>query len=121
AYAAWLLWPRSGRGTRRLASTAAILLAACLLVGPQIYISHEKSGSFNPYPSTTLLAQQIAWGITLLKVATVEDEGHWRGVTYWSPYLAEPEEDKTASFYVRHPVRGAFLVLSHVYAGLHYD
>ena len=121
AYAAWLLWPRSGRGTRRLASTAAILLAACLLVGPQIYISHEKSGSFNPYPSTTLLAQQIAWGITLLKVATVEDEGHWRGVTYWSPYLAEPEEDKTASFYVTHPVRGAFLVLSHVYAGFHYD
>ncbi len=120
-YAAWLLWPRIGHSRRRAASTIAMLFAGCLLIGPQIYISYQKSGSFNPYPSTTLLSQQIAWGITLLKVATVEDEGHWRGVTYWSPYVAEPEADKTAGFYLRYPMRGAFLMLSHAYAGFHYD
>ena len=88
---------------------------------PQIHISNHKSGSFNPYPSTTPLAQQIAWGVTLLKFATVEDEGHWRGLTYWSPFVAEPEEDKTVGFYLKHPMRGAFLMLGHAYAGFHYD
>lgn len=120
-YAAWALWPRLGSAGRWRVPTAAAVVAACLLVAPQIYISYQKSGSFNPYPSTTLLSQQIAWGITLLKAATVEDEGHWRGVTYWSPYVADPEEDKTAGFYLRYPVRGAFLMLSHAYVGFHYD
>ena len=120
-YAAWLLWPRVRHPRQWLRWTAVALVAGGLLVGPQIYISIQKSGSVNPYPSTTLLSQQIAWGITLLKVATVEDEGHWRGVTYWSPFVAEPEEDKTADFYFKHPARGAFLLLTHAYAGFHYD
>ena len=120
-YSGWVLWTQLRPPRRWLPWTVAVVLAGCLLIGPQIYISKHKSGSFNPYPSTTPLAQQIAWGITLLKFATVEDEGHWRGLTYWSPFVAEPDEDKTAGFYLRYPLRGAFLMLAHAYAGLHYD
>ncbi len=120
-YAAWLLRPQIRDRRRWVPWTAAAVLAGCLLVGPQVYISKQKSGSFNPYPSTGLLTQQIAWGITLLKFATVEDEGHWRGLVYWSPYAAEPEEDKTARFYVDRPAAGAFLMFAHAYAGFHYD
>ena len=101
-----------GRRRRRLRSSS----------DPQIYISKQQSDSFNPYPSTTPRSRsRFAWGITLLKFATVEDEGHWRGLTYWSPCVAEPEEDKTAGFYLEHPLRGAFLMLTHAYAGFHYD
>jgi len=120
-YAGWVLWTQIRRPRRWLPWMVAVVLAGCLLIGPQIYISKHKSGSFNPYPSTTPLGQQIAWGITLLKFATVEDEGHWRGLTYWSPFVAEPDEDKTAGFYLRYPLRGAFLMLAHAYAGFHYD
>jgi hypothetical protein len=120
-YAGLLLWPQIRRPRRWLPWVGALAVAGVLLIGPQIYISHKKSDSFNPYPSTALLSQQINLGITLLKFATVEDEGHWRGLTYWSPYVAEPEETKTARFYLDHPARGAFLMLSHAYAGFHYD
>ncbi|MET0683291.1 MAG: hypothetical protein ABWZ29_08125 [Casimicrobiaceae bacterium] len=120
-YAGWLLWPQIRHPRRWLPWTVFVVFAGCLLIGPQIHISNHKSGSFNPYPSTTPLAQQIAWGVTLLKFATVEDEGHWRGLTYWSPFVAEPEEDKTVGFYLKHPMRGAFLMLGHAYAGFHYD
>jgi hypothetical protein len=57
----------------------------------------------------------------LLKFATVVDEGHWRGLTYFSPFVAEPEESKTASFYVDHPASALFLMFSHAYVGFHYD
>jgi len=121
SYAAWLLWPQIRHRRRWLPWTMAVVFAGCLLIGPQVYISSQKSGSFNPYPSTGVLAQQIPWGITLLKFATVEDEGHWRGLVYWSPYAAEPEEDKTARFYLDRPASAAFLMLAHAYAGFHYD
>ena len=120
-YAAWLVWPLRGRRRFWLTSAASVVLAGALLIGPQVYISHKKADSYNPYPSTTLLSQQIAWGITLLKFATVEDEGHWRGLTYFSPFVAEPEENKTARFYLDHPMRALFLMISHAYAGFHYD
>jgi len=122
AYAGWLLWTRRGEARAWAPWMATILIGAVALIGPQVYISTQHSNSFNPYPSTTVFSQQIPIGITLLKYATVEDEGHWRGLTYWSPYVAEPEEEKTfANFYVRHPARGAFLILTHAYAGFHYD
>ncbi len=120
-YAAWLIWPQVRQPRRWLPAAAAVIVAGCVLIGPQVYISKQKSNSFNPYPSTVLLSQQIAWGITLLKFGTVEDEGHWRGLTHFSPFVAEPDEDKTARFYADHPARGAFLMLSHAYAGFHYD
>ena len=120
-YAAWLVWPQIRHPRHWLPSIAAVAVAACLLIGPQVYISKQKADSFNPYPSTTLLSQQIAWGITLLKFATVEDEGHWRGLTYFSPYVAVPEEEKIPRFYLDHPARGAFLMFSHAYSGFHYD
>jgi hypothetical protein len=121
AYAGWLLWRRRDAGAW-LRWMTAILIGAFAVIGPQVYISKQHFNSFNPYPSTTVFSQQIPIGITLLKFATVEDEGHWRGLTFWSPYVAEPEEEKTfANFYVRHPARGAFLMLAHAYAGFHYD
>ena len=120
-YAAWSLAPWLTQPRRWLPPVATLALAAGLLIGPQIYISHHRSGTFNPYPSTALLSQQIAWGITMHKLATVEDEGHWRGLVYWSPFVAEPDEDKTFRFYLAHPFRGAFLMASHAYVGYHYD
>lgn len=120
-YAGWLWWPQIRQPRRWLVAVGTVAFAGCLLIGPQIYISNQKSGSYNPYPSTTLFSQQLAWGITLLKFATVEDEGHWRGLTFFSPYVAEPEEDKTLHFYLNHPTRAAVLMLSHVYTGFHYD
>ena len=120
-YAAWLLWPQIRHPRRWLPWMAAVVVAGASSSARRSTFRSSKSGSFNPYPSTTPLAQQIAWGITLLKFATVEDEGHWRGLTYWSPFVAEPEEDKTAGFYLEHPMRGAFLMLTHAYAGFHYD
>ena len=120
-YAAWLLWPRRRHPRTWLPWMAAVVVAGIVVIGPQIYISKQHSDSFNPYPSTTVFSQQIPIGITLLKFATVEDEGHWRGLTYWSPYVAEPEEEKTADFYLGHPARAAFLMLTHAYAGFHYD
>jgi hypothetical protein len=98
-YAGLLLWPQIRRPRRWLPWMGALAAASVLLIGPQSYISYKKSDSFNPYPSTELLSRQVNHGITLLKFATVEDEGHWRGLTYWSPYVAEPEETKTARFY----------------------
>jgi hypothetical protein len=121
AYAAWTLWPRLAQPRPSLLPVATIVIAAGLLVGPQTYISYHRSGSLNPYPSTALLSQQIAWGVTMYKLATVEDEGHWRGLVYWSPFAAEPDEDKTFRFYLEHPMGGAFLMASHAYVGFHYD
>ncbi len=120
-YAGWLLCVRVGQWRLRVAPVVALAVGAGVLIGPQIYISHHRSGSFNPYPSTGVLSQQVAWGIVMHKLATVEDEGHWRGLVYWSPFAAEPEEDKTVRFYVAHPLRAAFLMLSHAYVGFHYD
>jgi hypothetical protein len=121
AYAGWLLWTRRRDARAWLPWMAAVVTVGIVVIGPQVYISKQHSNSFNPYPSTTVFSQQIPIGITLLKFATVEDEGHWRGLTYWSPWVAEPEEEKTPEFYVRHPARGGFLVLTHAYAGFHYD
>lgn len=121
AYAGWLLWKQRRDARRWLPWMAAVIVGGIAIVAPQIYISKQNSNSFNPYPSTGVLTQQIPLGITLLKFGTVEDEGHWRGLIYWSPYAAEPEEEKTADFYLRHPARGAFLMLTHAYAGFHYD
>ena len=121
AYAGWLLWTRRRDARTWLPWMAAVVVGGIAIIGPQIYISKQHSDSFNPYPSTTVLSQQIPIGITLLKFATVEDEGHWRGLTYWSPYVAEPEDEKTAAFYLRYPIRGALVLLTHAYAGFHYD
>jgi hypothetical protein len=120
-YAAWLLWPQIRYPRRWLPWMTAVVLAGGLLIGPQVYISHQKSGSFNPYPTTALLSHQIAGGIGMLKYATVEDEGHWRGLMHLSPFVAEPDDDKTAGFYLDHPTRAAILMLAHAYAGFHYD
>ena len=120
-YAAWLLWPRRRHARAWLPWMAAVVIGGIAVIGPQIYISKQHSDSFNPYPSTTVFTQQIPIGITLLKFATVEDEGHWRGLTFWSPYVAEPEEEKTVDFYLNSPARAAFLMLTHAYAGFHYD
>lgn len=120
-YAGWLLRPHIRIPRRWLPSAAIVLVAGCLLIGPQIYISKKNAGSFNPYPNTALFSTQVALGISLLKYATVEDEGHWRGLTFYSPFVAEPEEDKTLRFYLDHPTRAAFLMLDHAYAGFHYD
>jgi hypothetical protein len=122
AYAAWLLWSRRADARAWLPWMAGALIGAVALIGPQVYVSKQRFNSFNPYPSTGVFSQQIPIGITLLKFATVEDEGHWRGLIYWSPYATVPEEEKTfANFYVRHPARGAFLMLAHAHAGFHYD
>jgi hypothetical protein len=121
AYAGWQLWTRRRHGRTWLTWMAAVIIGGIAILGPQIYISKQHANSFNPYPSTTVFSQQIPIGITLLKFATVEDEGHWRGLTYWSPYVADPEEEKTADFYLRNPAHGAFLLLTHAYAGFHYD
>lgn len=120
-YAAVVLWPRVRQPRHAFRGLAALIVAGTLLVGPQIYISRHKFDSFNPYPSTALFSQQVNLGITLLKFATVRDAGHWRGLTHWSPFAAEPEDDKTARFYLEHPSRALFLMLSHAYAGFHYD
>ncbi len=121
AYAGWLLRPHLRNPRRWLPSFAIVLVTGCLLIGPQIYIAKEKADSFNPYPNTALFSTQVAFGISLLKYATVEDEGHWRGLTFYSPFVTEPEEDKTLQFYLDHPARAAFLMLGHAYAGFHYD
>jgi hypothetical protein len=120
-YAGWMMRPHVHMPRRWLPSLAAIVVAAGLLLAPQIYVAKTKLGSFNPYPETSLFAHQIAFGVDILKYATVEDEGHWRGLVFWSPFVAEPAADKTLRFYVQHPMRGAFLAVSHAYAGLHYD
>jgi hypothetical protein len=121
AYAGWLLWTRRRDARTWLPWMAACIIGAVAIIGPQVYISKQHSDSFNPYPSTGVLTQQIPLGITLLKFATVEDDGHWRGLVYWSRYAADREDEKTLDFYLRHPARGAFLMLTHAYAGFHYD
>lgn len=120
-YAAWLCWSQRRQPDRWLPSMAVVVLLGGILIGPQLYISKQKFDSFNPYPSTSLLSTQIAWGVDLLKYATVEDEGYWHGLTHFSPFVAEPNEAKTLSFYLDNPARAAFLMASHAYAGFHYD
>jgi hypothetical protein len=120
-YAVWVVWPHLRRPMTWLPSLAATVLAACLLIGPQVYISKVKFDSYNPYPVTRVLPMQFALSVSILKYATVEEEGHWRGLVYWSPYFAEPGQAKGLGFYVDYPVRGLFLMLSHAYAGFHYD
>jgi hypothetical protein len=115
------MWTRRRNARAWLPWITAVVVAGVAIIGPQVYISKQNSHSYNPYPSTTVFSQLVPIGITLLKFATVEDEGHWRGLTYWSPYVAEPEEEKTADFYLRYPARGAFVLLTHAYAGFHYD
>lgn len=75
-YAGWLLWSQRLQFRRWLPSMAAVVFLSCLVIGSQVYISKQKFASFNPYPSTSLLSTQIAWGIDLLKYGTVEDEGY---------------------------------------------
>ena len=77
---------------------ATVVFAGCLVIGPQVYISKQKSASFNLYPSANLLSTQIAWSIDLLKYGTVEDERHWRGLTDFSPSVAAPNQEKTIRF-----------------------
>ena len=53
--------------------------------------------------------------------AMTDDLGikHLRLVSYWD--TIEPEQGKTARFYLEHPGRTAFQMLSHAYVGFHYD
>ncbi len=121
AYAAWVLKPHLRQPRRWLPTIFLVGFSGAMLLGPQIYIAKQKFDSFNPYPTISLLSSQIAWGISLLKFASVEDQGHWRQLTYLSPFVAEPDDIKTISFYLDHPTRGAFLLLGHAYSGFHYD
>jgi hypothetical protein len=121
AYALWVIRSHRREVRRWAPAMAIVLLAGSLLIGPQVYVSKQKSGTLNPYPSTGVFALQVNVGISLLKYATVEDGGHWRGLVYWSPFAAEPEETKNLRFYVEHPGRGVFLAAAHAYAGFHYD
>jgi hypothetical protein len=46
-YAGWLMWPQIRYPRGWLPWMVAVVFTGCLLVGPQIYISKHKSGSFN--------------------------------------------------------------------------
>jgi hypothetical protein len=120
AYATWQLF-RTRKPYKWKGPLLAVTVAGLMALGPQVYIAKKKFDSFNPYPSTSLLSNQISWGISVLKFTAVEDNGHWRQLAYFSPFAPEAEETKSAQFYFKNPERGALLVLSHVFAGFHYD
>jgi hypothetical protein len=120
-YAAWIMRPYFRHPRQWMPTVLAVGFAGAVLLGPQIYVVKQKFNSINPYPSTALLSNQIAWGISLIKFASIEDHGHWRQLAYLSPFVAEPEDSKTIHFYWDRPARGAFLLLGHAYAGFHYD
>lgn len=120
-YAVHVLWPQLRTPKRWLPTLAVVAVVGIALIGPQSYVAQKKFKTFNPYPSTGLIGQQVSWGITILKNATVEDEGHWRGLLFLSPFAGDAEEAKTIRYYVDHPARGALLASTHIYAGFHYD
>lgn len=120
-YAAQVIWPHIRTPGRWLPMSTLVAIIGIALVGPQSYVAQKKFHTLNPYPATSLIGQQISWGVTVLKFTLVEDEGHARQLAYLSPFAPEAEEAKTIRYYVDHPARGAFLAASHVYTGFHYD
>jgi hypothetical protein len=120
-YAVWIMKPNLRQPRRWMPPLLFVAFAGVLLLGPQVYIAKQKFDSFNPYPRTAVLSNQIIWGISLLKFASVEDHGHWRQLAYLSPFVAEADDLKTIQFYVDNPSRGILLLLGHAYSGFHYD
>jgi hypothetical protein len=120
----WMLARQTALGSRALVMPKAWLASAAIaiaLVAPESWYAWQRQGTLNPYPSDAVARDQMWLGIDILKYATIRREGVWRGLWYTSPYTQLPREEKTLSFYWRHPNAGAFLIAAHVWTGLHYD
>ena len=100
--------------------TACAAVACLIFVAPQSYIAWRHAGTLNPFTHTQVAEQQVAFGIDMLEYSTIFDEKGFRPFPVASPYVELSAEQKTLHFYAAHPSQGLFLVLAHVWAGLHY-
>jgi hypothetical protein len=109
------------------------LIAFVPLAAPQSYIAYEKFGTVRPYPSGDVANNQLVWGPTMYKYATLKTATGWQGLRYATsaPTTASAtiaSESRTApatmsgaAFYWQYPMMALPIVLGHVWAGLHYD
>jgi hypothetical protein len=113
--------PAPWRAASRARLAAIALAASVPLVAPQCYIMQQKFGTPDPYPMRWIVNQQEFFGVELFKYATMKDGDGWRGLRYITPWATLPMERKTGDFYIQNKGPGVFLVLTHVWSGLHYD
>ncbi|HET7731448.1 MAG TPA: hypothetical protein VFK48_15600 [Usitatibacter sp.] len=113
--AAWRAAPRA-----RLAALAVAI--PLLLVAPQSAVMQGKFGTLNPYPKRDVLESQIFYGISMFKMTTMYHEGKWKQLRADTPWNPLPLEQKIRiAFYRENLGPAVFLVVAHVWAGLHYD
>jgi len=103
----------------KLAALAAGVFVA--LIAPQSLIMAQKLGTLDPYPRRWIVDQQAMFGVEMFKYATLKHEGKWKGLRFHTPYDSLPLEKKTFAFYRENTGPAVLLVVTHVWAGLHYD
>lgn len=102
----------------RNAALALALLAAIL--APQAYVALRSPAWTGESAAKTVYRVQQASGIEQFNYTTAYDANGFRAAPTWSPYRTIPADQKELSFYHRQPAAGLFLVLAHVWSGLHY-
>ena len=118
---------RRNRETWRAAPRAllaAIVLAIPLaLVAPQSWQMQQKFGTLDPYPNRKgIVEMQTFFGISMFKLTTMLYEGKWTQLRALTPFDALPVPEKTKlSWYAENKGPAVFLVIAHVWSGLHYD
>ena len=111
----------SGRNFRTILQGAALAFVVSIaLIWPQCYISWQKFGTLNPLSQTAVGQSQIAYGVEMLHFSATFTEGKFSPFTIWSPYHELPLSEQNSAFYLNHPKEGLFLVITHVWSGLHY-
>ena len=122
AYAAWLLWPRRRHARTWLPWMAAVVVARHRVIGPQVYISKQHSDSFNPVSVDHACSRSTFPSASRCSSSRPSrTKGIGAGSPIGRPTSPSRRRRRPADFYLDHPARGAFLVLTHVYAGFHYD
>jgi hypothetical protein len=113
----------SWRAAPRGALAAIAVLVPLVLVAPQSWEMQQKYGTLDPYPTRNdIVGMQTFFGISMFKTTTMLHDGKWTQLRALSPFDALPIPQKMKlSWYAENKGPAVFMVLAHVWAGLHYD
>ena len=111
------------RAAPRLLLAAILVAIPLVLVAPQSWQMQQRFGTLDPYPNRKgIVEMQTFFGISMFKLTTMLYEGKWTQLRALTPFDALPIPEKTKlSWYAENKGPAVFLVIAHIWSGLHYD